>query len=292
MSNSIVRLAFVGVGGVHLAAGEVPDQPRVDRAEGEVARRPARRPRVSSHSNLVPLKYGSSTSPVRCAHEGEVPGVGELVAAGGGAAVLPHDRAAVRLARSAVPRDDRLALVGDADRRDVVDVRRASTTSVERRPHGVPDLGGVVLDPARLREVLGELAVRRDRPAGRRRTRPGCGPRWCRRRWRSTHVAGHVSAASRSGGRWPGRFERPPLVRRVGAGRWSVAAPPRSTPGGSLGRPRARRAQLASASCAGSRTWPARSRTPRYSGPLTSRPPTIGRPGCAVAEEEQRRSPP
>ena len=36
MSNSIVRLALRRVGGVHLAAGEVPEQPRVDGADREV----------------------------------------------------------------------------------------------------------------------------------------------------------------------------------------------------------------------------------------------------------------
>ena len=53
------------------------------------------------------------------------------------------------VARRAVPRHDRLALVGDADRRhgrgaDLLD------DVVQRRPHRVPDLGRVVLDPARL----------------------------------------------------------------------------------------------------------------------------------------------
>ena len=91
MSNSIVRLALVASVANTLAAGEVPDHPGVDGAEGEVVGRPATPPSVSSHSNLVPLKYGSSTRPVRSAHEVEVAGGRELVAAGGGAPVLPDD---------------------------------------------------------------------------------------------------------------------------------------------------------------------------------------------------------
>ena len=94
-------------------------------------------------------------------------------AGGAPAAVSSSQRCAVRrscqtmagavgLAGASVPRHDRLALVGDADRGDVVGADRAVDLGddlAQRRQHRLPDLDGVVLDPARLGEVLGELAV-------------------------------------------------------------------------------------------------------------------------------------
>ena len=98
-------------------AGEVPQDPRVDGAERERRRRRRRRPRASSHSSLVAEKYGSSTSPVRARTSGSYAGGAQVVAARRGAAVLPHDGAVARPTGRAVPHHDRLALVGDADRR-------------------------------------------------------------------------------------------------------------------------------------------------------------------------------
>ena len=97
---------------------------------------------------------------MRCAHERLVAGGAQLVAALGGAAVLPDDRAVQRLAARSVPRDDGLALVGDPDpgQRAPVDAGRVERLARDRA-RDVPDLGGVVLDPAGAREVLAELAV-------------------------------------------------------------------------------------------------------------------------------------
>jgi hypothetical protein len=75
----------------------------------------------------------------------------------GGAAVLPDDGAGTGDAGASVPRDDRLALVGDTDRSDRPAELRVQLG--EHRARGVPDLRRVVLDPAGLGEVLGELAV-------------------------------------------------------------------------------------------------------------------------------------
>ena len=119
------RAAGVGrVGGEDLPAGQVPDQPRVDRAEGEVGG--AR----DTASPQQPLELGAAE--VRVEHEPGAPAheiegaLGrQLVAAGGGPAVLPDDRPAVRHAGGAVPRHDRLALVGDPDGDD----RRVPTWS-------------------------------------------------------------------------------------------------------------------------------------------------------------------
>src|SRR6266511_5681657 len=85
----------------------------------------------------------------------------QLVAAAGRAAVLPDDRPVQRTAGATVPDHGRLTLVRDADRRN------REPVGLELRPHlgerlrgRRPDLLGLVLDPAGLREVLGELAVR------------------------------------------------------------------------------------------------------------------------------------
>ena len=86
----------------------------------------------------------------------------------------PAPGAAARPCRR-VPGDDGLALVGDPDRVEVAALMPASTiaSTATRRRH-LPDFGRVVLDPARLREVLLELRVGAagdPRPRGRRRGR-------------------------------------------------------------------------------------------------------------------------
>ena len=77
-------------------------------------------------------------------------------------AVLPDDRAVDRTPRRALPDDRRLALIRDAEtgelaRRDAGVADRLAR-DLELR---VPDVGRVVFDPAGLREVLRELALRR-----------------------------------------------------------------------------------------------------------------------------------
>ena len=89
-----------------------------------------------------------------------MPGLAQLVAARRGAPVLPDERVVDRLAGVRVPGDDGLALVGDPDRVEAPGVGPGVGERVRRDPPGdVPDLVRVVLDPARAREVLAELAV-------------------------------------------------------------------------------------------------------------------------------------
>ena len=84
----------------------------------------------------------------------------QLGASVGRAPVLPHDRGSERLAAASIPGDDGLALVRDADRGEVgcADARIVDRLLGDGQRH-VPDLVRVVLDPARPREVLLELAV-------------------------------------------------------------------------------------------------------------------------------------
>ena len=114
----------------------------------------------SSHSIFVPEKYGIEHQPRPLAHQRLVTLFAQLGAASRGPAVLPHDRAVKRLARLAVPDAHGLALVGDPDR---LQFPRLDAGVVERltrhRVRHLPDLGGIVLDPARAREVLLELPV-------------------------------------------------------------------------------------------------------------------------------------
>jgi hypothetical protein len=65
-----------------------------------------------------------------------------------------------RLARRAVPHHRRLALIRDAERRDVARTRARFRERPARRAQlRLPDFRGVVLHPARLREVLRELVL-------------------------------------------------------------------------------------------------------------------------------------
>src|ERR1700674_613724 len=89
-----------------------------------------------------------------------MPGLTQTRAIGCGATVLPHDGAGQWFERAAVPNDEGLALVGDADGADVARVgSRIGKGAFGRVLHRVPDFLGVVLDPAWLRIVLGDLAV-------------------------------------------------------------------------------------------------------------------------------------
>src|SRR5262249_11880322 len=84
-----------------------------------------------------------------------------------GLARLPDDRRVDRPARAALPHHGRLALVGDADRGDVARLRaRVRERAARGAQLRLEDLVGIVLDPARLREVLAELVlVERDHAA-------------------------------------------------------------------------------------------------------------------------------
>ena len=86
--------------------------------------------------------------------------VAQLVAAGSGAAVLPDERVVQRLAGGRVPDDHGLPLVCDADRVELAWLEAGVRERLAGDGVGdLPDLGGVVLDPAGLGEVLGELPV-------------------------------------------------------------------------------------------------------------------------------------
>ena len=165
------------VGGVHPTAGEPVQDPRVDRAEREV------RPGLDAAFPQQPGELRGRE--VRVEHEPGAPSNERLqarlavrVAVGGGSAVLPDDGAVHRSPGRAAPHDDRLTLVRDADARHGLARGRGRRGDLRKRGEGRgPDLLGIVLDPTRLRKVLGELALRaaQDLTVLVDRQRPGAG---------------------------------------------------------------------------------------------------------------------
>ena len=78
----------------------------------------------------------------------------------GGAAVLPDDGLRERPATRPLPEQGRLALVGDPDSRDLACAHSGLGQHLAGRPElGLPEQLGVVLDPTRLRIVLGMLLL-------------------------------------------------------------------------------------------------------------------------------------
>ena len=152
---------IAGVGDV--AAAQAPDQPAVDGAEGQLALLgPAARA-----GNVVeqPLQFGGGEIGVELEaraflDEGRLARVKQAVAHAGGAPVLPHNGVGHRFAGHAVPQQRGLALVGDADRGHLRGLDAALRQRLARAGElAVPDVERVVLDPARLGEVLGEFTL-------------------------------------------------------------------------------------------------------------------------------------
>ena len=152
-----------GVGGQ--LAGELEDQPRVDRPEhrAAVAGRARAGPSTlsSSHSIFVPEKYGSSTSPVALAHRaprGRPRAARRSGPRCGGPARRSRGAAARRWPgprRTTVSRWLVIPTASSSPSRTPASASASPATAWVTRP----DLGRVVLDPARAREVLLELAV-------------------------------------------------------------------------------------------------------------------------------------
>src|SRR5207342_1408345 len=131
-----------------------PDEPGVDRPEGELSLRSAGA--LEDPLELRRREVGIGNQP------GALPDQidGQLRAALSRSPVLPHDRAPAWLAGPPVPDHRRLALIGDPDGGEV---DRPDPSLVERLARGLdharPDLLRVVLDPACARKVLPDLAV-------------------------------------------------------------------------------------------------------------------------------------
>ena len=144
-----------GVGDIgHMAAParELPDQPAVHGAEGQLAALGGGARAVDVVQN--PAQLGAREIGVdqqaRLALDGVgMSGLAQLGAQRLGAAVLPDDGVVYGLARGAVPDHRGLALVGDAQGADVGRRQPGLGQGLARRGQlGAPDLARIVLDPA------------------------------------------------------------------------------------------------------------------------------------------------
>ena len=149
---------------MHAAAGELPDQPRVDRPAEQLAagRTRLRAPDpIEDPAHLRRGEVGVDHETGALAHQRFEPARSQLFADARARAALPYDRGMDRATGRAFPHDGGLALVGDADGRDVrcADARRRDRLAPDgdRRRE---DLVGIVLDVSRRRVALRDLAIR------------------------------------------------------------------------------------------------------------------------------------
>lgn len=153
------------------ATGQIPDQPGVDGAEGDLpALGTGPQPR---HLSQQP----GCLRPGEVAGQRQSGGLPEAVLAVRAAqlraqlrrtGVLPDDRMVHRPAGGPVPQDRGLPLVGDAQRTELIRAQpRLRERARHHRLHLRPDLGCVMLHPARLGEDLPVLTLvdGDDRPA-------------------------------------------------------------------------------------------------------------------------------
>ena len=192
-----------GVGAARRPAGEVPQDPGVDGAEGEarVAGRQGELAGAQQPGRLGGAEVRVEDEPRRLAHEGQVAGAGQLGAQGRRAAVLPDDGPVQRLPGRAVEGHEGLALVGDADgRHGVAGLRPGgrrprpgwpAPRPRSRRGRARPSPGGGSAGSARGR--------RRRRPGPARRRR-GHARRSCPHRWRRPWPWGADANGSRGTG--------------------------------------------------------------------------------------------
>ncbi len=161
------------VGPAVRAAGQVPDQPAVDRAEDQIAGLGG--PTGSGDLGQHPRRLGSGevgrqrqTHPVAVAG-GAAAECAEPLAHGVGPGVLPHDRRGDRFAGAAVPHHRGLALIGDADGGQAAGPHpRGGECLGDHGLRVAPDLERIVLDPARPGKDLPVLTLAR----GDREARP------------------------------------------------------------------------------------------------------------------------
>jgi hypothetical protein len=171
------------------AAGQLEDEPAFHRADAQIlARLAQRRPVLQRPGDLGRAEIGIEEEPGLLLQPRLLARFAEPRATVGRAPVLPDDGRREGAARPPAPEADRLALVGDPDRRDPC---RAAGLLHHRAGAGkarFPDFLRIVLDPAGARIMLREFLLR-SREAGaslrgaKRRSNPVGGGDPHRRRW-------------------------------------------------------------------------------------------------------------
>jgi hypothetical protein len=153
-----------GVGGVHRARRQPPQQQRVHGAEGQIATlgpRPRVRHMVEEPRDLGGGEIGVEHQAGALADQLGVAGPVKFRANVGGSPILPDDCIVDRLTGLAVPDQRRLALVGDSDCRNSL----GAANFLDRLARGLqrcaPKVFRIVLDPAGMRIDLGEFHLRR-----------------------------------------------------------------------------------------------------------------------------------
>ena len=152
------------VSAVERATGQLPEQPGVNRAEGQFA---APRPFpgtghvVQQPTDLAPGEISVNDQTRLARNQVAVAGALEIVAEPGRPAVLPDNGVMDGLSVPAVPNDSGFALIGNADGRDV----SGRQSGAGQGGPGDSDLAGpyfqrVVLHPTGLREELRKLLLR------------------------------------------------------------------------------------------------------------------------------------
>ena len=259
------------VGGV--AAGELEDEPGVDRAERrplgplDVARQPL---------DLGPGEVGVEDQARALADELLVAGGAQLLAAPGGAPVLPDQRPVQRLAARRVPGDDGLALVGDPDPVELRPVDRRRRRSPRRRPAASPPRSR--RRRARPSPAAGSAARTRSRRGRRSAPRGRRGGRWSRSfpgRSRGSSAEGNEGNGSdivvREDGPLP--LSRSSPASRAGRARWRPSRWRATSAGGCRARWSRRLPGTASPTppCASWSAWRASPRAPSTNTSRTSR---------------------
>src|SRR2546428_1072419 len=151
------------IGRVNASGGQLPDEPGIDGPADELAGLGASLRTLNLVEDPADLRAGE----IRVDHEtgavAEEPFESlraKTLADRGARAALPNDRRMDRAAAAALPDDRRFALVGDADRREVLG---ADPGGPERfasdRHRGGEDLFGVVFNVPRRRIELPDLAI-------------------------------------------------------------------------------------------------------------------------------------
>ena len=161
--NSSVREALLASVMWRSPAGQVPDQPGIDRAEGQLPRLgfgPGARHVIEQPGQLGAGEIGVQQQPGFGAKGRFMPLASQQVALAGGAPVLPDDGMVDRPAGRALPDHGRFPLVGDADGGNIGGGHTGPGNRLHRHTQlGGPDFLGVVLHQAGRRKELAEFLL-------------------------------------------------------------------------------------------------------------------------------------